>query len=616
MRRGICRIVLGLALLAVAPLDGGTKAMDSVSVEQLGEVAPFRDTGSWLKSKGVEPTPIILWRGADIAAALFYQWKGNSILSSFEQKIASMERSPRVALGPAYPLRYSGRVSADRGEEALPAFDVDHALAADLDGDGTDELVLPRHLGAVEVYDLRRRLHSGGVPGTDPRSFSYEVVSAQKVRAGDKDRVYFVFHRAAYKGTKAPKAEGSPPADTIVEVSDAGVRVISLLGLPSVPVQVAGLGLKNRPGSTHIDELVLLLRFQDREGLFLSQHDLQGKARGEPRLVYADVSGQQRFSFTFLPQSDLLVATGDSSELAAFFWPDKPVNWVKTVKVDPKLGGQPLVRGFLGPASGRPKALVQAENRLYAIDAEGAYWASIGGVYSASPTPVPWADIATASPKHRIAQVRPLDGDSDRVLVIDACDEHERELELEEAREAAAKFLPPEFVAKVEKANAPSWKTVYDEALVRGFARKHGITEPITTLEDIGRLLPDLYELQLTSLEADLSVALECELKRPLHDADVGIAEPRYRNLEDYKAWLGTVVVSPQTRLRLIEPGGVVRSDHTLTHTALFRLGPAPGIPPSWVSVKLHASGLRLVVPLERSAGGTVSVGFFSVSTD
>lgn len=264
MLRTVCRIAIALALLGAAPNERGTKAMDSVKLERLGDVEPFRDTNSWLRSKALEPIPIILWQGSEIAAAFYYEWKGSFALSSFEQKIAPLEKRPRKPLGSVFPLRYSGRPKEDRGESSIAAFDVKHLQVADLDGDGVDELVLPRHLGSVEVFNLRGRALGGVVPGTNPQHFSYEVVSSQKVRAGGKDAVYLVYRREPFKSGEAPAQ--SSPADTVLEVTAAGVRAVPIMGLPAELDEILGVGPRSRPGSQQVDELVVLSRLKGRDG--------------------------------------------------------------------------------------------------------------------------------------------------------------------------------------------------------------------------------------------------------------------------------------------------------------------------------------------------------------
>lgn len=620
--------LLALAAMVVAPAPARTesKAMEPgvgphLTVERLGDVGPASSTGSWRSSRAVEPMPIILWRGQEIAAALYYEWHGNGILGRYSQKIASadtQEKTRPAPLGSDYPIKFSGRVDGERGESAIAAIDIAHLEAADLDGDGTDDLVVPRHQGGVDIYTLRGRAHSWAAPGGAPKYYAHEVVSVYKARARGRESVYFVFRRKAYRDADVPskvaKLAESFPTETLVEASAGGVRQVSLRGLPGRVVQIAGVALLDRPKPGQADELVVCTRLEGREGVYLSRHSLQGDLLGEVREIYAEIGGGSRLQFSFLPQSDLLVATGDSTPFVAFIWPDKLVNWFKMVRLgDEWRADDPLLfRGMVDRKSASPKALFQQGVKLFVIDQDGVCHKNEGGKYIAvgpkeQEKIVPWLVVEATSPQHRLAQIKLLDGDDDAVLVLETRVPGTKKLSLDELRAAAKQFLPPEFLEKAEAKYAPTFEHLYDEELLGPKA-----SSPMQTIEDLKAQKPKFYEYQLASLQSQLGVTLEVELLLPLNQ-DVDVAEPTYRRIQEYRAWLASLGYDAETHLRVISPRGV-ELDRTLATTLIYTTGPSPGIPHKWVVAKRYGKRLRLVLPLVRDEPQGVVSGFYLVS--
>ncbi len=175
--------------------------------------------------------------------------------------------------------------------------------------------------GVVDVYGIKGRRHAWVAPGGDPKHLSHEVVQHQKAKVGGRESVYYLLTRKPYGNAEVPpeiaRALQAVPAETIVEVSGAGVRAITLNGLPAKIAQIVGVGLLNRPGQGRrgqLDALVVCTRLAGQEGVHLSMHDLRGELQGAVRKIYEDLADELRLRFVFVPESDMLVAIGVSRD--------------------------------------------------------------------------------------------------------------------------------------------------------------------------------------------------------------------------------------------------------------------------------------------------------------
>jgi hypothetical protein len=415
---------LSLFLIAAAPAEKGSKTMKTISVEQLGDVAPRHSVGSWRQSEAIEPMPIVQWRSGEVGLAFYYEWSVNGLLGRYKQKIAPLKTGltdSLKSLGSDYPIRFSAHVDREHGERGLAAYDVDHHVAADLTGDGVDELILPRHQGTMEVYGSQGKIASWTAPNRAEKYYAHDAVLVHKARQGSRELVYYVYRREPYKGGEADipaalaEAHAATPADTILEVSLTGIHAVPLLGLPGKLAKILGLAYWSPPGKE--PELVVcsLLNVAGQQAAYLSRHRHDGTPVGDARPIYAELGFESRLEFvTFEPGDASLVAVGADSNLVAYVWPDKEVNWFKTVTFGGAWrGDDPLLfRGLVDRGSQHAKVLFQQGRTLYVRDEDGICYRMDGRKDTAMSTgkPVPWQEIPPASPYHRLAQIRLLEG--------------------------------------------------------------------------------------------------------------------------------------------------------------------------------------------------------------
>jgi hypothetical protein len=399
----------------------------------------------------------------------------------------------------------------------------------------------------------------------------------------------------------------------------SGIRTIPVLGLPGTLVRI--LGLAYFVPASGQPELVICSRVElaGKEKAYLSRHRLDGSPLGSAREIYVDLGAEPRLEFvTFQPGDPCLIAVGNDSNLTAFVWPEKEVNWFKTITFDYAWHeDDPLLfRGIVDRKSGRPKVLFQQGRKLLVRDDEGLCYRLVGGRYAAAQADeiAPWQEIPATSQYHRLAQIRLLEGDDDAVLVLEVRRSGKKTLSLEEAREAAVKFLPPEFVAKAEKEFGLSFETL--------MALKHHMTTEsleklqsanLRTLEDIKRFAPKFYDSQSASILSGLRVEYEEELLATVRDyKPVPAEEPRYRNIPQYEQWLQSLHFGAAVQVRVINRLGLL-ANHTLEPGAIYTTSPAPGIPMSWVVAKRNGDKLNVVLPLVLAKGDLDVVGIFQL---
>jgi hypothetical protein len=87
-------------------------------------------------------------------------------------------------------------------------------------------------------------------------------------------------------------------------------------------------------------------------------------------------------------------------------------------------------------------------------------------------------------------------------------------------------------------------------------------------------------------------------------DPGGAIAETKYRNIPEYKAWLASLQYDSSVRIRVFSGRGTL-ADHTLAGTQLYA---------TTIQVKRAGDRLNIVAPLNRPEPTVVVTGFFLLS--
>jgi hypothetical protein len=617
-------LLLALSLIAAAPAGKEAKTMNSIAVEQLGTVSPRQSVGSWRGNEAVEPMPIVQWQNGEVGMAFVHEWKTNSILGSFKETITPIKTAAQGKLSSDYPpIRFSAHVSNSRGERGTAAFDLAHHVAADLTGNGSDQLILPRHQGGLDVYGSQGKIASWTAPGHDEAYYANDVVLVHKAKQGNRELVYVVYRSEAYSDAKIPdavaSAHASRPVEMIAEVSLSGIRTIPVLGLPGPLVRI--LGLAYFVPASGQPEMVVCSRVEvgGKEQAYLSRHRFDGSPIASPRQVYVNLGAEPRMEFvTFQAGDPYLIAVGNDSNLTAFVWPEKEVNWFKTINFESawRMGESTLFKGVVDRKSGRPKVLFQKGSSLFVRDDDGVCYRLVGNRYVAAAADEiePWQEIKPTSQYHRLAQIRLLEGDDDAVLVLEVRRSGRKKLTLEEARAAAEKFLAPEFVAKTEKKYGFTFENMMKRANDGDDFRYDLPDSPNPqTLEDIARIAPRFYKFHSELILSNLHTLYERELLAPVSDYRPAPLEgPRYHDIPQFKQWLEALHFAAAIQLRVLGRSGLL-ANHTLEPATIYTTSPAPGIPMSWVVAKRAGERLNVVLPMVFARGDSDAVGMFQL---
>jgi hypothetical protein len=620
-------LLVALCLMAAAPAGKEPKQMKTISVEQLGNVSPRQSVGSWRGNEAIEPMPIVQWQNGEVWLAYFHEWKTNTILGSYKESITPLPAGAglgRAAQGNDYPIRFSGHARGSHAEREMAAFDLAHHVAADLTGDGIDELILPRHQGTLDVYGSQGKIGSWTAPGRDEKYYASDAVLVHKAKQGNRELVYVVYRTEPYSDTKIPDAVASAhatsPIEVIAEVSLSGVRTVPVLGLPGALSRILGLAYFVPAGGQ--PELVIASRLDvgGNEKDYLSRHRLDGSPIAPPREIYANLSEESRMEFvTFQPGDPCLIAVGTDNSLTAFVWPAKEVNWFKAVAFNTgwRMGETTLFKGVVDRKSGRPKVLFQKGRTLYVRDDDGRCYQHVGNRYVPAETAdeiTEWQEIPPTSQYHRLAQIRLLEGDDDALLVLEVRRSGRKELSLEEARDAGKRFLPPEFVEKVEKENGLTFQSLMArEKYMARVLREQLPAANLKTLEDVKRFAPKFYEDESASILSHLQLKYQMELCAPLDSYKPPAAEePRYRNIPQYKDWLKSLYFGAAVQVRVIS-GATLVANHTLDPATIYSTSPAPGIPMRWVVTRRSGERLNIVLPMVIAKGDVDVVGTFQL---
>ena len=259
--------------------------MNSANVQKLGNIQPgVIDTsaGSAVYNK---LSPIVLWSAADISSALYVHVEVGERRRSLLERIDHIDKKSGGKLGlfrsGDFPITFSGTIPMDETEDATEAFDEDYMLTADINGDGIDELILPRHQGIVEVYNAEKRLFSFEIPSKKSKRPINEVIYSFRARAKGHDVIYLIFElQDESDGSESGQHTQVDLSEryTILRIDESGINTIILKDMGFNVSKILALGALNKPGSSGIDEL-MVCSMREEEGerkIYMSRHRPDG----------------------------------------------------------------------------------------------------------------------------------------------------------------------------------------------------------------------------------------------------------------------------------------------------------------------------------------------------
>jgi len=541
--------------------------MDNIVLRRLGSVAPGPQGKEGAKSGKdmVDPNPIVLWAGSKPAAILYLRQKEGTL--EVEQTFAKMTGDGLGAgvvggLFQAYPIRFRDLVLTEVVTQSLPnSFLADCLATADVNGDGVDELILPRARGGIEVYSTEKQLHRFAGEGHLPHGYFYVPHRSHKVHLKGRD-VVFVTSKLdnPMQGGKDTEPGPETPPYAVYRIDNKGIAKVTLRGDAVPPEGIDALGPLTRPGSTDIDELlVVALSGYSQPTDLLFRYRPDGTAIGSPKEFPLDIG--TGVEFLSAPGSPYAILR-DGAKIH-FISREKPFNWVQTVDFE-LLGGKNAKVDVLHvtDAKSDPKVVVSIRRRLpdghvqttaelFAVNAEGHCFAP-------EPEGRGWRLLPGLEPYHRIAPPSPL---HDWVDIIPASDGSEDLLAVHSRKAQAKKLTREEILAAAEKFLMPRKLQYFRKSLVvrlddMQFAkederRAKGVTQEIKSIDDWKKFLPDSYEEARQTTESYALVSLESALHSPLIHGQPPSPD-ECRNLDEYRVWLTEQAIGSVTRFTLL----------------------------------------------------------------
>lgn len=590
--------------------------MSDATITRLGEVRPATEPDL------LDARPVVLWSRGGLAAVFSYQLDADGNARKAKQNFEPV-------YGDAKAIHYHGSLPKDVEREApMNLVEPDKLLTADVNGDGVDELILPRSLGAIDVHAAKGELFDFPPPCPDYMLGYYEPRSSFVAQLANRAVVYVLMARrlAPDEGEETGEAlarklaqHGLKDDYALVRVDERGIARVFLLGLPSPETEVLAVGAINRPNSEQIDELLAIVQDPKDRQVYLSRHLPTGQLIDKPRKIYVEFSSASLGGFEFLPHSDRAVFRDRDLGLY-FITPAKPANWIRRVELS-ALGDPNDIR-FLPTIDLEtdPKALVVCKDKQYAVNQEGEFFTLETGAWKATKEPKPFYEVRPESPLHQVVEIVPSRTSRDRFLVVQTRARQARKLAREEIQKAAGEYLSPETLAEernILRPRLPGEDGIQNEGLRSRMEEervKRGVAAFPKALEDWKSQLPDTYAAELKGCEDYYFTSIEVDLLKPLQGRQPMSQDELhedYRNVDQYLQWLSRQTVDSETVLSLVARQSTV---------AAARLaGVHPGESGShltgpWVAFLDSGNTFQAVLMLERGNPRSGDTGFYLVT--
>jgi hypothetical protein len=501
----------------------------------------------------VDAVPLVLWSGATPRVVLRYELDSNPRSRRVEQRFV---RADGRTAAP-FPLAASDTLPAGAAtEDPLDLYEPGCVTIADVDGDGTDELVLPRSGGSVDVLGAERVV--ARTPGLFARGKLARYVAKQvhRARARGKDVLLALYERRVLaEATEADLARaGFAERHLLVRIDDRGAARLRFEAEGFRPEEIVAVGALNRPGSEGLDEIVAVSRLPGGRRQVISRHAPDGALLAPPREVYGRFSASAGFGFEFVAQSRRAVAFDPSSARVYFVAAEKPANWLRVVEL-PQLAdasGAPQLLSIADAATA-PKAIVRTGNSVFAVDEEGAFYTAPGGTWTRSAKPEPLFRMSAPSPQHHLVDVVPSADGGEPFLAVYSRGAGARKVPEEELVAAAERFLSPEELRRARAELEPSIEgrdLVRDDLIGAERARTGG--DPPRSVEDWRARFPESYAAWIANARQNYRIGLEVALLGPGERARDG-----YRDFDGWLAWRKAQSVPAETTFALVRRGGV-----------------------------------------------------------
>ncbi len=495
----------------------------------LSEGIDFEAKGSGGEEDRIEQVPIVLWGKTRPEALLSMRYtfglQGKvTETHTFDKhpldgKAKTFKEKIKAATDD-YPIVYKVKMNNFMDKEetrALNAIEPMSVLTADINGDGVEELIIPKTFGDIDVYDKNKRLFSS--PPWEsvgpPKAFELLAISTHVAVFEDRDVVFMAYNRRL--------SDELPPAkrrvleqdkiSAIFQIDRKGIRQIVPYG-PGINWtlrDVRAIGAINYPGSKDIDEIVILHEMgqADNEDTYLTRLKPDGQVIDKPRKFYSSYSEYGNTTFIFVPQSRQTIM--DGAEGFYFITPEKPTNWARQVNMPfPFMGVMRADKGLI--------VIVRKDMDILAVDEESRFITRhAGGGLQRSADMKPIYTIKLESGLHRLSDV--IAGkhvDRLEFLIV-----QDREPQMKDAGltwekdywPAAQRFMKEEWIQELR--DESQWYLMPENA-EEEYLKKYGKKRSLPELKDVKEHFPEYYEKFMKKAENKFRGSVISALTQPL----------------------------------------------------------------------------------------------------
>ncbi len=540
----------------------------------LSEGIDFEAKGSGGEEDRIEQVPIVLWgktrpeallsmrytfglQGKVTETHTFDKHPLDGHAKTFKEKIKAATDD--------YPISYKIKMKdlMDKEEyRGLDAIEPRYVLTADVNGDGVEELVIPKRHGSIDVYDTKNRLfYSPPWEGVGPaKAFTLLSVQSHLAVFEDRDVVFYAYNRRL-SDELTPAQRKALPQDrvsAIFQIDRKGIRQIVPYGpgVNGMLRDIRAIGALNYPGSKDIDEIVILheMEVNQQEDLYLTRLKPDGQVIDKPRKFCQSYTESGNTKFHFVPQSRQAIMEG--AEGFYFITPEKPVNWARQVNMPDQYAG--IMRGDKGLI-----VLVRDQLNIFAFDEEGRFYVRDGyGKLQRSQAKKPPAyTITVESNLHRVREFvlnKQAVGKPEYLIVQD------REPQMKDAGltwekeywPAAQKFMKEGWISDLR--DRSQWYLMPEDA-EEEYIKKYGKKKALPELKDVKEHFPEYYQKFMKEAESKFRGSVISALTQPLGGTR---SIPNYFNnktnfnlhkdFEGFRKWCEPLFIPAELALTLV----------------------------------------------------------------
>lgn len=570
--RVVARVAF-ILIFFITPLFS-VAAMDEISIERIGDV----HTGLVENAGGLEkindPKLLVLSTGQGEPQVLYcsrsrQEGGGGSISFTYHVDFLPLPNGKGKSGGGSffddYPITYKGKVYDKIDARTVVAIDLKTIQIGDITGDGADELLFVADPGELHVYTRKKSLFTFTPGHFQPQIYDYKVVDIHKSSSSGKDIFLYLLSRQPYKKEDLSFDErrfySSSESSLILLVNDKGITRI----VPRVSVQrsksvavdtVLAVGAVYDLAGKTMSGVVVCAQIRGKEGIYSIPYDLNGFVTGQPRKIMETVKKSDQFHYFSSSQSaNIWLYNKSSDELFSYDLGSEHglVHAIDTTGITPI--GTVVLPGVM---AGEALLLLDSHNRfVYAVGSQGEYFTMQSGVAIANRKKTPYLYFTPSSSAHTVHDVARVGKGREKFLVVESRQAQFKEVSDEELIAAGKKYLSDEdYQYCSAKGQVQFNDLVRGEANYQG--KQRGLSEPINSLDDLKKNLPDLYTRFSSEARNAYIDNLRIWLLAPLSREELG--NSYFKQKEEYYAWLQQYNVQAETVLTLVDMQGTVQT--------------------------------------------------------